>query len=155
MWPMFALIPTSTSPEPMPAAVSPTIRAGNVVARPGRVVVIANTPQPIATDRAPKRRTAGAASRNIAGIEPTETKSIATPSAPFVVFVASCTAGSTAAHAPQKSPSARKPASVGLRRGIPPLRQVRRRPLGRLEPVLPARRPRALAPHALALAADR
>src|SRR3954452_2289516 len=155
MWPMFALIPTSTSPEPMPAAVSPRISPGSVVASPGSVVPIAKTPQPIATARAPKRRTAGAASRNIEGIDPTETKSIAMPSAPFVVFVASCTSGSTAAHAPQKRPSARKPASVGLRRGIPALRQLRRRPLGRRQPVLPAGRPGPLVPDALALRADR
>jgi hypothetical protein len=56
--------------------------------------------------------------KNIAGTEPTETKSSATPSAPFESSVASCTLGSTDAHAPQKSPSVVNPASVVDLRGI-------------------------------------
>src|SRR5882672_7147296 len=115
--PTLALIATSTSPVPMPAKVSVRISVGSVVVRPGRVVAIAKTPHPIATARAPNRSTAGAARRNIAGIEPRLTNSIARPSAPLEAPVASCTLGSTAAHAPQKSPSEKKPASVGFRRG--------------------------------------
>src|SRR4051812_42423181 len=56
--------------------------------------------------------------KNIAGTEPSETKSNATPSAPFERSVASCTLGSTDAHEPQNSPSVTKPASVDDLRGI-------------------------------------
>src|SRR4051812_6679310 len=118
MRPMFALMPTSTSPEPTPVSVSVTISTGSVVARPGNSVASAKTAQPIATARAPNRRTAGPASRNIEGIDPSETKSMATPNAPFDAPVASCTLGRTAAHAPQKRPSVRNPARVGFLRGI-------------------------------------
>src|SRR5262245_39135786 len=56
--------------------------------------------------------------KNIAGTEPTETNRSATPSAPLDSIVASCTLGSTDAHAPQKSPSVVKPKRVADLRGI-------------------------------------
>jgi len=117
MRPTFALIETSTSPEAIPHAQRASTSAGSVVARPGSSVATANAAQPTATARAPKRSIARGAMRNITGIEPTLTNSIATPSAPFDAPVATWTLGSTAAQAPQKSPSARNPASVGPRRG--------------------------------------
>ena len=95
MRPTFAFIATSRIPEPLPAIVSVTISNGSDVASPGSVVAIAKIPQPIATARAPKRSTAGAASRNIAGIEPTETKSIAIPKRSFRDAGRRCTLGST------------------------------------------------------------
>src|SRR4051812_36083201 len=110
-------MPTSTRPDATPVAASAKTSCGNDVARPGSVVATAITAQPTATARAPKRSTARPAMRNIAGIAPSDTKSSATPSAPFDVPVACCTLGRTDAHAPQKRPRTTNPASVGPLRG--------------------------------------
>ena len=139
-----ALIATSSAPEAAPARASVTISTGREVARPGSVAATANAAHVSATARTPKRSTSGPATKSIAGSEPTVTNSIATPSAPFETPVASCTLGSTAAHAPQKSPSARKPASVGLRLGVE--RSVRH--LRRLTPSRISRPRRGRAPRA-------
>src|SRR5690242_21594604 len=98
---------------------------------------------------------------SIDGIEPSETKSSATPSAPFETPVARCTSGSTDAHAPQKSPSVTNASSVGNRLAsvtsvlVPAVGELGGRPLCGWQPVLPARRPRPLGPDALALGPDR
>src|SRR3954451_15207778 len=55
--------------------------------------------------------------KNIAGIDPTDTKRSATPRAPFDRSVASWTLGSTDAHAPQNSPSVVNPSRVVDLRG--------------------------------------
>src|SRR5579884_1258804 len=113
-----ALMPTSSAPEAAPVATSASASSGSDEARPGRVVAAAKAAHATATARAPKRSTAGPATSSIAGREPTATKRSATPSPAFDAPVASCTLGSTAAHAPQKRPSATKPASVGRRCGV-------------------------------------
>src|SRR5439155_6227221 len=91
--------------------------------------------------------------RGVAGTEPTATQRSATPSSAFDAPVARCTLGRSDAQAPQKRPSAPKPAMTGLD-DIPAFRKLRERP-GRVgAKVLPPRRERPRRQHALGFGAD-
>src|SRR5215210_5943955 len=110
-----AFTPTSRTPDAAPVNTSAAASAATDVARPGNAVAPAKAAQLSATARPPYRSTAGPATNSIAGSEPTLTNRSATPSAPLDAPVARWTLGSTDAQAPQKSPSARNPASVPRR----------------------------------------